>query len=242
MIRIGINECVYYVHPVYDLYASDKNGNVINLIKKVPNKGYNNRGYLRTSVRKYGGRYKGYLVHRFVWECFNGIIPEEKEIDHINNNKKDNRLCNLQLLTHQQNCKKWASGRDYSFAANNHKNRKCVKAINNTTKEVSYFFSMYAVQQHLQINAGSVKKVCEDFDGYKSGVSKKDGHSYQLEYVEQEDMPENYFKSSNIRHKRLSDEDRKKYRAQYAKKEYKCPRCDKTLTNGSKYYHNKKCL
>ena len=67
------------------------------------------------SVKKFGCRHKVYLVHRFVWECFNGIIPERKEIDHINNNKEDNRLCNLQLMTPQQNCKKSAKDRDFSF-------------------------------------------------------------------------------------------------------------------------------
>ena len=34
MSKIIINECVYNVHPVYDLYASDENGNIIHIIKK----------------------------------------------------------------------------------------------------------------------------------------------------------------------------------------------------------------
>ena len=38
-------------------------------------------------------------VHRFVFECHNGIIPKGKIIIHINGNKKDNRLCNLQINT-----------------------------------------------------------------------------------------------------------------------------------------------
>ena len=70
-------------------------------------------------------------------------------IDHINNNKEDNRLCNLQLVTQQQNCKKSAENRDYKFVAINHENKKCVKAINQNTNEVSYYNSMYAVQQYL---------------------------------------------------------------------------------------------
>ena len=123
MTTITINNCVYSVHPICDLYASSKDGNTINIIKRVPNKGYKKRnGYMQSSVRKYGGIQKRYHVHRFVWECFNGIIPDGKVIDHINNDKEDNRLCNLQLITPQQNCKKSAKNRDYSFAAQNHKN------------------------------------------------------------------------------------------------------------------------
>ena len=115
MCDISVNKCVYSVHPIYDLYASDENGNIIHIIKKVPNKGkkkYN--GYMQCNVRKYGGKQKLYSVHRFVWECLNGIIPEGKVIDHINNDKEDNRLCNLQLLTHQDNCKKSSKNRDYT--------------------------------------------------------------------------------------------------------------------------------
>ena len=39
MSKIEISKCVYSVHPIYDLYASDENGNLINVIKKVPSKG-----------------------------------------------------------------------------------------------------------------------------------------------------------------------------------------------------------
>ena len=36
MSNIEINDCVYKVHPVYNLYASDKNGNIIHLVKQDP--------------------------------------------------------------------------------------------------------------------------------------------------------------------------------------------------------------
>ena len=59
MTRITINNCVYYVHPNYDLYAANNDGNIIHIIKKVPQKGNkDNRGYLRINVRKYGGKQK----------------------------------------------------------------------------------------------------------------------------------------------------------------------------------------
>ena len=180
MSKIEINDCVYKVHPIYDIYDSDEKGNIINIVKKVPSKGNkNNCGYMQCMIRKYGGKQKTYFVHRFVWECFNGIIPEGKVIDQINDNKEDNRLCNLQLVTQQQNNKKSAKNRDYTFVANNHKNKKCVKAINQNTNEVSFYNSMYAVQQYLGINNGTAKKVCDGVKYYKGGVSKKDGCLYR---------------------------------------------------------------
>ena len=154
MSNIEINNCVYKVHPVYNLYASDKNGNIIHLVKQVPNPGHKlKNGYLACMVRKHGQNgQKKYFVHRFAYECFNGKIPDGKVIDHVNNIKDDNRLCNLQLMSHQENCKKSAQRRDYTFAAKNHQNKKCVKATNSDTNKVSYYNSMYAVNQHLGIN------------------------------------------------------------------------------------------
>ena len=82
-------------------------------------------------VRKYGAtNRKMYRVHRFVWECYNGMIPDGKVIDHINDNNSNNRLCNLQVVTQQENCKKSAKYRDYSFIANNHTNTRKVRATN----------------------------------------------------------------------------------------------------------------
>ena len=246
MNNIEISNRVYKVHPTYDLYTSDKEGNAVNIIKKVPHVGKNNSsGYLQCSVRKYGGKYKVYYVHRFVWECYNGNILEGKVIDHINNNKEDNRLCNLQLLTQQQNCKKSANNRDYTFVAKNHENIRCIRATNIITKEVSYFNSMYAVQQHLQINAGIVKMVCEGINRCKSGVSKKNGNSYKFEYIKKDDLPDNYEKSANKRPQRVSDEDKKKRHEQAVKKwrnkEHECPKCEKTFKNNYRFEHNKRC-
>lgn len=43
------------------------------------------------------------LVHRLVWETFNGEIPSGFEIDHIYNNRKDNKLSHLQLVSRSEN-------------------------------------------------------------------------------------------------------------------------------------------
>lgn len=42
-------------------------------------------------------------VHRVVWEAFNGAIPDRLEINHKNLDRADNRLENLELLTHREN-------------------------------------------------------------------------------------------------------------------------------------------
>lgn len=44
------------------------------------------------------------LAHRVVWEAFNGEIPQGMEIDHINTDRGDNRLENLRMVSHKENC------------------------------------------------------------------------------------------------------------------------------------------
>ena len=190
MTKIEVNDCVYCIHPLYDLYGADQEGNIIHIIKKLPNKGYKNNDYMMCTVRKHrqNGQKKMYM-HRFVWECFNGVIHGDKVIDHINDDKEDNRLCNLQLVTQQENCIKSAKKRDYTFVKYNHENKRCIKAINQSTEEVTYFNSMYAAQQHLSINAGIIKMVCEGLNKCRSGISKKDGQRYIFEYINADEVP-----------------------------------------------------
>ena len=94
---------------------------------------------------------------------------------------------NLQLVTHQENCKKSAINRDYTFAAKIIK--KKVKAINCETNEETYFNSMYAAQQHLNINAGVIKMICDKNNNCKTGISKNDQQKYRFKYVKKADMP-----------------------------------------------------
>jgi len=45
------------------------------------------------------------LAHRIIWKMVHGEIPEGMVIDHINGNPFDNRLENLRMVTHTENCR-----------------------------------------------------------------------------------------------------------------------------------------
>lgn len=49
------------------------------------------------------GTYTSKSVHRMIWEAFKSPIPGRFEINHKNLDRSDNRLENLELVTHQQN-------------------------------------------------------------------------------------------------------------------------------------------
>ena len=59
--------------------------------------GYNHNGYLVVDIDG-----KHVKIHRIVWMMVHGKWPEPM-IDHINGNKKDNRLCNLREVSPKQN-------------------------------------------------------------------------------------------------------------------------------------------
>lgn len=44
-------------------------------------------------------------LHRFIWIWHNGYIPDGMYIDHINRNSFDNRIENLRVATHLENCR-----------------------------------------------------------------------------------------------------------------------------------------
>jgi len=65
--------------------------------------GFKPNGYCQ--VMLYGlDKYKWQpLVHRLVLEAFVGPAPEGMEANHINGQPFDNRLCNLEWITHKEN-------------------------------------------------------------------------------------------------------------------------------------------
>ena len=99
--------------------------------------------------------------------------------------------------------------RDYSFAAKNHQNKKCVQATDVVTGMKTFYNSLYSAQQHLSINAGLIKMISECKNGCKIGASKKDGNMYKFEYIEHSQMPKNYKKASDVRPIKFTEEEKR---------------------------------
>tara|TARA_B110000444_G_scaffold260193_1_gene306288 strand:+ start:645 stop:1259 length:615 start_codon:yes stop_codon:yes gene_type:complete len=58
----------------------------------------NSRGYYLIFFKS-----KSYLSHRIVYFLNTGIDPEEKQVDHIDRNRLNNKISNLRLATNKQN-------------------------------------------------------------------------------------------------------------------------------------------
>ena len=102
---------IWMVHPIYSNYAASNLGRVKSLgndknrKEKLIKPQLVNNGYLQFNACQNGKVVARPYVHRFVWECFHQeIIPKELEINHINEDKTDNRIFeNLELCTHSEN-------------------------------------------------------------------------------------------------------------------------------------------
>lgn len=60
------------------------------------------------------GKQHRYAAHRVVWEAFHGKPSPGLQVDHIDNDRLNYKLVNLQLLTRRQNAQKsWTEGRSH---------------------------------------------------------------------------------------------------------------------------------
>lgn len=75
------------------------------------------KGYLSVMLCKNGVK-KNSRVNKIVWEAFN--YKTNLSIDHINDNKLDNRIENLQAISHRENITKIG----FSVTKKNHKTSK----------------------------------------------------------------------------------------------------------------------
>ena len=115
-------------------------------------------GYLAVHLFK-DGKGKMYKVHRLVWEAFNGPIPEGMQINHLNEDKTDNRLENLSLTTPKENC---------NWGTRNYRRAKALsKMVEQYTLDGVHFmtwFSAKGVEEelgHLGFNRGHISECCQ---------------------------------------------------------------------------------
>lgn len=161
-------------HPTYKNYGADTEGNIYNLkLNKL----------IKGSLNKMGQPIfycgKSYLRSRFIYECFNGIIEKQYQIDHIDNDKTNNKLCNLQKLTPSENSlKKFSSDGQTNVG---HRMRKVEAWAIDDKDNKKIFRSLSGAGKVTGVCGPSVQRVCDGI--YFSATSKIDGKKYSFKYI-----------------------------------------------------------
>lgn len=156
-------------------YYISKNGYIEKRKKLKPSK--TTSGYYVVTIND-----KQCYLHRLIWNCFNGEIPTGYEIDHINGDRTDNRLNNLRLVSHKENCNNPITKKRYSIS-NKPKGKKDIWKYSTVNKEkmvqqlsingdiIECFDSIKNASEKTKIDKSSISKCCrgelETAGGYK---------------------------------------------------------------------------
>lgn len=62
-----------------------------------------NNGYLQVKMMCKDGVRRPFSIHRVVWFYYKGEIPQDKQVNHIDEDKTNNTISNLNLMTPQEN-------------------------------------------------------------------------------------------------------------------------------------------
>ena len=151
-------EGVYYVSNISRVKKVCNNGKVIIRKPRV-----NHNGYLDINLSLHGKK-KKFSLHRLVWEAFNGPIPEGMLVNHINEDKTDNRLENLNLMSLQENIR-YGTGiaRRSKTLMNNPLKSKPVNQYNLEGELIKQYPSIMEACRSTGISFKNIQSVCSGY-------------------------------------------------------------------------------
>jgi len=118
--------------------------------------GYDVKGYTMMSIHD-----SRYYAHRLAWLWKHGEFPTF-EIDHINHNRKDNRICNLREVKHIDNC------------------RNCSMNSNNTSGATGVYFNKITKLWLANITVNKVRKYIGEYSNKADAIRAR--KSYEEYY------------------------------------------------------------
>lgn len=144
----------------FPLYEISNYGNVRNAkTKKIRKQQITTNGYLRVTLYNKSIKRYTFFVHRLVWLNFVGDIPNGLQINHKDENKTNNHLDNLELLTPKENSN---YGNRNKNVSNNAKNTHCKVVYQFTIDNqfIKSFPSTKQVQRELGYSATHIADCC----------------------------------------------------------------------------------
>ena len=124
--------------------------------------------YTRQKDGRYCASY-GKLLHRAVWEHFNGEIPEGHVIHHIDGDPSNNDLANLQLMTQSEHIKLHQSVKKWVC-------KQCGKEFESNNLGIRCYFCSNECRSKYDYENSREIRICaecgKEFVAYKYGKTK----------------------------------------------------------------------
>ena len=162
----NIEESTNYEVSNYGNIRNTKSGQILN-------PGESGNGYKQVALKmKASNKFEKRYVHRLVAFYWLENPENKREVNHINLDKTDNRVENLEWITSSENQKHKYQNRDYRTS-----NRKVAQMdLNNNIIAVFYFFS--AAAQAMGATRQGIDKVCKGIYG------RKTAHGFKWKYLD----------------------------------------------------------
>ena len=144
--NLDFNEIFSYdeTSPTYLVWKIDK---VSGKGHKVTHKRIGKQAGCITPASKYSSvtvGYSSFRVHRVVWEMFNGTIPENCLIDHIDGDASNNSINNLRIVNYSQNARNRSHSNKIIWPGVYFSKTSAIAVVGNN-KRVSFRISHYGL-------------------------------------------------------------------------------------------------
>lgn len=149
-----------------DIYKKENNGNYRKLCQWIDNVGYYQVSFRINGKRKYA------RVHRLIAEAMLPNPNNYKQVNHIDGNKLNNNLSNLEWCNNSYNTKEAYNNGLYHSKHRSHK----IVVINKHTKEKLIFKSIRNCAESLKLNRKTITAILKR--------SKTNNYPYDFEYLE----------------------------------------------------------
>ena len=118
----------------------------------------NNCGYLYILLTDQNKKVRINLIHRLVFDSFVGIT-DGVEINHLDEDKENNRLDNLELITHEDNLKKYRE--NHPFFMNYMSQKSSLKRQEKKIEKMRVAFDVFKEEDNRERNRNLLNKVNE---------------------------------------------------------------------------------
>jgi hypothetical protein len=139
----------------------------------------NDKGYYLVNITNDIGVSRLWYIHRLIWTVANGEIPEGMQVNHIDENKGNNSISNLNLMTPKENTN-WGSG----IKRSTNKRSKPIVALKGG--DIKLYFSSTQDAERNGFQSSNISLCCNKKQNLHKGFQWMYMDEYLADWWEQE--------------------------------------------------------